>query len=166
MPQAPGRSDRPDRDPRAGVERLIARAAEGQTGIGKPLSRCQRQTRRSLEAYLKAGLRPRWMERLAEIDHSVAAQRRRIGRAYRRLEEECGGDPAQFAQRWREQASRWRFDELNELIEQHNEWYPIERELPMDPRTGDYVRLAGRSYRRSPLGPVWVLEQFPPTPRG
>ena len=47
------------------------------------------------------------------------------------------------------------------LIEQHNDWYPIERQLPMDPRTGDYVRFAGRSYRRPVLGAHWILEHFP-----
>ena len=56
------------------------------------------------------------------------------------------------------------FDELNELIRQHNEWYPIERDLPMDPRTRDYVLIRGRSYRRPELGPEWVLEQFPSGP--
>ena len=50
---------------------------------------------------------------------------------------------------------------LNVLIEQHNDWYPIERQLPMDPRTGDYVRFAGRSYRRPVLGAHWILEHFP-----
>ena len=54
------------------------------------------------------------------------------------------------------------FDDLNELIRQHNEWYPIERDLPMDLRTRDYVQVNGRSYRRPELGPEWVLEQFPP----
>ncbi len=37
----------------------------------------------------------------------------------------------------------------------------MERQLPMDPRTRDYVRLGGRSYRRPVLGPEWVLEHFP-----
>ena len=56
---------------------------------------------------------------------------------------------------------RCRFEELNELITQHNEWYPIERDLPMDLRTRDYVLINGRSYRRPLLSPQWVLEQFP-----
>ena len=55
----------------------------------------------------------------------------------------------------------WHFDHLNVLVEQHNDWYPIERQLPMDPRTGDYVRFGGRSYRRPILGPEWILEHFP-----
>ena len=57
-----------------------------------------------------------------------------------------------------------RYDELNELIRQHNDWYPIERDLPMDPRTGDYVRVHGRSHRRAELTPQWVLERFPAAP--
>ena len=114
---------------------------------------------RSVEAYLKAGVRPRWMERIAEIDQSIAAQRRRLARAYRLLRAECDGDAELFAARWREFAHRCRFDELNELIEQHNAWYPIERDLPMDLRTRDYVLVGGRSYRREPLSAAWVLEQ-------
>ena len=115
---------------------------------------------RSVEAYLKAGVRPRWMERIAEIDHAIAAQRRRFARAHRTLREESA-DPAEFSRRWREYVGRCRFDELNELIAQHNEWYPIERDLPMDLRTRDYVLINGRSYRREPLSAEWVLAQFP-----
>jgi hypothetical protein len=32
----------------------------------------------------------------------------------------------------------------------------------MDPRTRDYVRIRGRSYRRERLDANWVLSQFPP----
>ncbi len=59
-------------------------------------------------------------------------------------------------------AAEWSFDRLNELIEQHNEWYPIERDLPMDLRTRDYVLVNGRSFRRPLLDRAWILEQFPP----
>jgi hypothetical protein len=145
----------------APAERLLTRAADGATQRGRPLSRRARQTQRSVEAYLKAGVRPRWMERVEEIDQGVAAEKRRLARAYRALQEECREDPRAFARLWRARARSWRFDDLNVLIEQHNDWYPIERQLPMDPRTGDYVRFAGRSYRRPVLGPEWVLEHFP-----
>ena len=115
-----------------------------------------------VEAYLKAGVRPRWMERIAEIDHSIAFHKRDYARRYRQLRERYGDDTAAFAEHWREVAAAARFDELNELIEQHNEYYPIERDLPMDIRTRDYVLINGRSYRRPMLGPDWVLEHFPP----
>jgi hypothetical protein len=147
---------------RSAAERLVTKDLDGTTGLGKPISSRARMSQRSVEAYLKAGVKPRWMERISEIDDAIKAQRRRLERSHRVLREECDGDGALFAERWRACAGRCRFDELNELITQHNEWYPIERDLPMDLRTRDYVLINGRSYRREPLSPQWVLEQFPP----
>jgi hypothetical protein len=146
------------------VERIVGQDLDEQAGKGRPLSDRARQTSRSVEAYLKAGVRPRWMERVAEIDARIARERRRLGQAHRALREECAGDARLFARRWRAVAHVWPFAELNELIAQHNEWYPIERDLPLNPRTGEYVRMAGRSYRRPVLGPEWVLERFPAEP--
>ena len=51
---------------------------------------------------------------------------------------------------------------LSAWIDKHNRYFPIETRLPMDPRTGDYVRRAGRSYRRDEVGPEWILDRFPP----
>jgi len=151
-------------DARTPAERLVRRDLDEREGIGRPLSRRTRQMQRSVEEYLKAGNKPRWMQRLTDIDRGIARERRRIEHAHRLLSAECGHDPARFAERWRERAHQLRFDELNELIDQHNAWYPIERDLPMDPRTRDYVKVHGRSYRRRPLDAEWVLEQFPPVP--
>lgn len=119
-------------------------------------------SRATVEAYLAAQVMPRWMERLREIHDELAAHRIRLERSYRELIETCGRDREEFERRWRELASRWNFRYLNELIDQHNAYYPIEAKLPVDPRTGDYVTLTDRPYRREPLGPDWVLEQFPP----
>jgi hypothetical protein len=146
------------------VERLLAERAIDREGVGAPISRRSRQTRRTLDAYLRAGGRPRWMERLSEIEGRTAMEKRRLERLYRALQEECGRNSWLFAERWRELAESYRFDAVNELIRQHNEWYPIERDLPMDPRTRDYVLILGRSYRRTELGPSWVLEHFPAQP--
>ncbi len=143
------------------VERMVGRDLDEETGKGRPMSSRARQTQRSIEAYLKSGVRPRWMERVGEIDAGIARERRRLARAYRALRRDCRGDERLFAERWVAVAHAWQFDELNELIEQHNEWYPIERDLPMDPRTGEYVKIMGRSYRRRELGADWVLEHFP-----
>jgi hypothetical protein len=104
------------------------------------------------------------MERLREIERETEDQRARLVRAYRVLRKECAGDPEAFARLWRERARTWRFDKLNELIAEHNEWYPVESSLPMDPRTRDYQPIRGRSYRREPFGPEWVLREFPPEP--
>ena len=143
------------------VERLVDRSRHDDTGVGRPLSRRTEQYQRSLEAYLKAGNRPRWMARLADIEQGAKAEERRLGEAYRRLRAETAGDPDRFAAQWIAIAERWDFATLNELIEQHNEWYPIERQLAVNPRTGEYVLVNGRSYRWPILGRDWVLERFP-----
>jgi hypothetical protein len=154
----------PHDDARTSVERLIERRQEDPTRRAGRISGRALSSRRTVEAYLKAGVKPRWMERVMEIDGGIAAARRRLERAYRALQAEHAGDPASFAPAWRAVAESSRFDELNELIRQHNEWYPIERDLPMDPRTRDYVLLSGRSYRRPELTPEWVLAEFPLPP--
>ena len=96
-----------------------------------------------------------------EIESGIKREKRRLARVRDELRADCGEDHAQFVRRWRAVAASWRFDELNELIRTHNEWYPVERDLPMDLRTRDYVLINGRSYRRPELGPDWVLEHFP-----
>ena len=143
---------------RTPAERLLDKHTPAEDR-GRPLSRHARQYQRSLEGYLRAGHRPRWMERLGEIEQLTARERRRLERAYHELR--ATTSPAEFPRRWRETAERWPFDDVNLLIEQHNEWYPIERQLPMDPRTGDYVLIHGRSYRHEPLDATWVLARFP-----
>jgi hypothetical protein len=152
---------RREEDQRAPVERVIGRGLEEAQGVGKPLAERTRQRQRTVEAYLKGGSPPRWMERLGDIDRGTANERRRLQRAYRRLEEECGEDAAEFGRRWRAIAGAWDLSAVNDLIEQHNAWYPIERDLPMDLRTRDYVLVNGRSFRRPLLDPAWVLRQLP-----
>ena len=151
-------------DRRTAAERLVAESLEDPRSAGRPFTSRARETRRSLEEYLRAGVRPRWMERLMEIERGMARERRRLAEAHAALREECGDDPAAFARAWRHVAATWRFDDLNELIRTHNQWYPVERDLPMDLRTRDYVLINGRSYRRAELGPEWVLARFPPDP--
>jgi hypothetical protein len=148
-------------DRRTAAERLLAESLEDPRSGGRPFTSRARESRRSLEDYLRAGMRPRWMERLIEIERGTRREQRRLARAYEELREECGEDRSTFSRRWRATAEAWRFDELNELIRTHNEWYPVERDLPMDLRTRDYVLINGRSYRRRELGPDWVLERFP-----
>src|SRR3954463_6065966 len=94
-------------------------------GYGKPLSRRQRQTRRTLEAYLRAGVVPRYMQRLREIQQEGRRHAARLERVYRDLRERYAGDPAGFARQWTDRAHTWDFRAFNQLVREHNEWYPI-----------------------------------------
>lgn len=132
---------------------------------GKRLRQRLRNFRPNADAYLAALGGPRaYMRRLKAIQAETEEHERQLAEARRALAEECAGDPATFARRWRETAAGWSFDEVNDLIERHNRWYPAESRLPMDPRTGDFALVNGERYMRPPLDADWILERFPPEP--
>lgn len=120
--------------------------------VGKPLPRRIRAFRADAANYLAAlgGPLP-YMQRINQIDAAIEAHERRLAEAYA----ENRGD-------WRAVAEAWDFDDVNELIAKHNRWFPVEARLPMDPRTRDFVKVGGRSYRREPLDAAWILQRFPP----
>jgi hypothetical protein len=93
------------------------------------------------------------MQRLRAIEAQTERQLELLAQAY----EEHRGDPVG----WRRVAERWDFTDVNELIDKHNRWYPMEARLAMDPRTRDYVKVGGREYRRAPLDAAWILARFP-----
>jgi len=129
---------------------------------GKPLPLRLRNFVSSPEAYLASAGGPlAYMRRLREIELHIAAHEADLAASWRALVREHPGDAAAFARAWRAEAERLRFDEVNDLIDRHNRWYPVESRLPMDPRTGDHVLVNGRDYRLRPLDADWVLERFP-----
>ncbi len=79
----------------------------------------------------------------------------------RRSRTSASCDPARFRSEWLARAAGEVFDEVNDLIDRHNRWYPAESRLPMDPRRRDYALVNGRDYRLPPLDVDWVLERFP-----
>jgi hypothetical protein len=91
-----------------------------------------------------------YMRRLRQIEELIDEHLERLEQAY-----------AERRADWRRVAERWNFSEVNDLIERHNRWYPVEARLAMDPRSRDFVRIGGRPYRREPLDAAWVLERFP-----
>jgi hypothetical protein len=121
---------------------------------GTPLPRRIRRFRPEADAYVASlgGPLP-YMRRLREIDDMVARHLARLEEAY----VEDADDPVA----WRRLAGRWDFTEVNDLIERHNRWYPVEARLAMDPRSRDFVQVGGRDYRRDPLDARWILRLFP-----
>jgi hypothetical protein len=120
---------------------------------GRPLKRRIRRFRPEPDRYLASlgGPLP-FMVRLRRIDDAIEALIARLAQAYAERTDDAA---------WRRLAERFDFGEVNDLIDRHNRWYPIEARLPMDPRTRDYVKVGGRSYRREPLDAQWILDRFP-----
>ena len=148
------------------AERLLRERTEGLPGVGKPLTERARLAQRSVESYLTgANNPPRWMERVSEIDRALKRERRLLEAERRALRARFRRDADGFARAWRAfAATRGRsavYRDLNELIRAHNEWYPVERNLPVNPRTGEWVTAGGRSFLRPLVGEDWVLREFP-----
>jgi hypothetical protein len=145
-----------DEDPRTPAEKVVGRSLIDESGVGKPLSKRAMQRQRGVESYLRGEMMPRYMERAAEIEQLTRLHEQALRHAHRRLAVRHPRDPEALRRAWEEELARWDFREVNELIADHNAWYPMERDLPMDPRTGDYVLVSGRPYTREPLGPDWA----------
>ena len=141
----------------------LAADLEGSPIVGRALPLRLRNFRPSAERYLASLGGPRaYMVRLRQIDRQVDAHEAALAAAWHELALECEGDDAGFGRRWRETAGSWSLDEVNDLIERHNRWYPVESSLPMDPATRDFALVNGNSYRRASLDEQWILERFPP----
>ncbi|MEJ7788127.1 MAG: hypothetical protein WKF96_25275 [Solirubrobacteraceae bacterium] len=113
-----------------------------------------------VEKYIRGQVLHRFMQRLREIEDEVRRHSRDLAQAHTDLADSWPG-PGAFEERWLGTARAWRFDHVNDLIHSHNEYYPIERRPPINPRTGDYLTTSGRPWRREPAGPEWILERFP-----
>lgn len=111
---------------------------------------------------LAVGGAPAWSRRLKRIETLTEALEQELEASWRQLAAETRRDPTAFEAAWRRRAEEQDFDQVNELIRRHNLYFPIEARLPMDVRTGDFVRPGGRDYRRAPLDAAWILERFPP----
>jgi hypothetical protein len=130
---------------------------------GKPLPVRARHFRPAADAYLLATRGPLpYMLRLREIEQRTDAHEAELRALWHDLAAECADDAERFRREWSASAHAWSFDEVNDLVERHNRWYPAESRLPMDPRTGDHALVNGRDYRLATLDAAWALETFPP----
>ena len=147
---------------RSAAERLVKKDLDATTGLGKPISSRARMSQRTVEAYLKAGVRPRWMERIAEIDRSIAAQKRRLERSHRALREECGGRPALFAERWTRVRRALPLRRAQRADRAAQRVVP-DRARPADGPAHPRLRADQRALlpARAAARAEWVLRQFP-----
>jgi hypothetical protein len=145
--------DRRERD-------ALAEDIRGNPLAGRPLRQRLRNFRPDASAQLAALGGPlAWMRRLRAIELAIGLHETQLGEALAELRQEASG--AELERRWRELAEGWDFSEVNDLIERHNRHFPAESQLPMNPRTGDFVLINGRPYTRKPLDADWILTRFP-----
>jgi hypothetical protein len=141
----------------------LAEDVLGNPDAGRAVALRLRNFRPSADGYIASIAGPRaYMLRLRAIERMTEALEEDLRNAWRDLAEERADDARGFARRWRAKVKAWSFDEINDLIEFHNRWYPTESRLPMDPATRDFALVNGEDYRRAPLDAEWALRRFPP----
>lgn len=120
---------------------------------GAPLRRRLGRSQTDPDRYVAAGGGPLpYMLRLRRIEEEIDAHHARLAEARDAYRDDPAG--------WKRLVEGWDFSEVNELIERHNRFYPIEARLAMDPRSRDFVTVGGRSFRRACLDASWVAARF------
>ena len=149
-------------------QQTLAEDLEGSPLRGEPLRRRLRNFRPAADTYIASlgGPRP-YMQRLREIEIRLEQHQRQLQTAWDELHTESGNEPS-FGRRWLEPADRWRFDEVNDLIDHHNRYFPAEARLPMirERATSCSSRASATSARRStPRGSSNGFRLSPTPPR-
>ncbi len=112
---------------------------------GRPLPLRLRNFLPDADSYLATAGGPlAYMLRLRAIEDETARHDYALRAAWHTLAAECAEDGGDFAARWRAIAQSWRFERVNDLIDRHKRWYPVESRLPMDPISGTYALVDGR----------------------
>src|SRR5207248_7820124 len=81
----------------------------------------------SVEAYLQAGMTPRFIERALQIEAGTKRHRNRLERGYKRARQKYADVSAEIADRWPMTAVRWVVADVNALIAVPNNSYTVER---------------------------------------
>lgn len=105
---------------------------------------------------------PNRIERLIRIERETERIECRLRDRYVELAEQHSHDADAFARAWRARVQRVSFLEVNELVDEHNEWFPIEARLRWDLTLRDYRAPFGLPWRKHHLDVAWALERFPP----
>ena len=130
---------------------------------GKPLKIPQFNFTISLENKVRSMFGPPYYARRARwIEDMTNRLMEDLAFEYKAMVGKCANDPQAFAHQWRELISLLELDELNDLINKHNMYYPMEAKLRIDPDSG--APLVG-STPWEPLEKIsteGLLKVFPP----
>lgn len=104
---------------------------------------------------------PEYIQRAKLVDEKILKIRSDLRMKYDKLERKFGKNYVKFNKAWENILKFYNFQEVNELIEKHNLYYPIEANLSMDFESGEYM-LGSNTWERTPLFCAsLILEEMP-----
>lgn len=148
-------------------ERILARQLAShkfdEEVIGKPLEIPQVNFTISLEKKIQAlSGPPYYIVRARRIEIMTDQLMEDLAAEYGKMINKLGGRPAVFARKWKKLVESWPLDRINDLIEKHNMYYPVEADLRMDPKSGAPMMGSGPWKPREKITAESLLDRFPP----
>lgn len=137
-------------------------AAESNPYTGRPLALHPSPFPLEPSTYLQAVVgAPAWSIRLVRIQEIRAQLEADVTSAWAEHRRRLAGRPGEFARQWQRYISELDFSEINDLIDKHNSYYPIEARLRMHWPSGRYVIPRGIDYPQARVTPESLLARFP-----
>ncbi len=113
--------------------------------------------------YLRAAAGPpAWSRRLVRLQALEAELHEQLAAAWREHHQRFAGRPDALAGAWRTHLSALDLAALNELIDKHNAYYPIEAGLRMQWPSGRYLLPSGVHYPLEHVTVESLLAEYPP----
>jgi len=130
---------------------------------GKPIYIHSPSFKIGLDEYIKAmDGAPAWVMRLKRIEDWMDQTSAKAHEEWVETALENVDNAGNFRREWMRYVENFDFSRVNKWICDHNEYFPIEANLPYDIRTGK-ILYGGRPFKKKQfLGPDWLLNQFPP----
>jgi hypothetical protein len=142
-----GFGSRVDSPREAIAARRLDQAVEADPRRGKPVTLQSRPFSLDTTAYLKAAAgAPAWSQRLVRIERLRSDLEEQIRQAHQDLLHAQGAGPAELSPRWQAFLKRLDLAPINQLIDKHNAFYPIEAGLGMEWPSGRYLVPPGMQY--------------------
>lgn len=133
--------------------------AEQRAAVGRPLPR--RVAGASVPTLQSRVGLPNRIERLIRIERETERIVRRLRALHDELADGFTGSEQSFDRAWRARVERVSFLEVNELVDEHNEWFPVEARLRWDIAAADYRAPFGLPWRKQHLDVDWALDRVP-----
>lgn len=130
---------------------------------GKPLKIPQVNFTISLENKVKSMFGPpHYATRARRIENITQKLMEGLTIEYASMIDSFGDDPETFARQWKELIGLLELDELNDLIEKHNTYYPVEANLQIDPDSGAPLIGSVPWEPKELISTESLLKRFPP----
>ena len=129
---------------------------------GKPLKIPQFNFTISLENKVRSMFGPpHFAVRARRIENAIRQLTEDLSIEYAGMHDKFGDDPEEFAEQWEKLIESLELDELNDLIEKHNTYYPMEANLQISPDSGAPMIGSVPWKPKAKISAEVLLKQFP-----